>query len=156
MDYISGQTDKFFLKECETQLNGLKIGQLQKKYKYAKITNTKEEKGKLEILTIIYILILIIIGLVVFSVMQIKAAGMKVKDFAEFIQANQILDDLYELSKKYDKMNSCDKLVFLMEAEKVFSAFDKIPNMLWEDEYQKYTKILDIYRDIKIVRWNEE
>lgn len=110
----------------------------------------------MEILTIIYILILIIIALIVFSVMQIKAAGMKVKDFAEFIQANQILDDLYEVSKKYDKMNSCDKLVFLMEAEKVFSAFDKIPNMLWEDEYQKYTKILDIYRDIKIVRWNEE
>ena len=81
---------------------------------------------------------------------------MNVKDFAEFIQANQILDDLYEITKKYEKMNSKDKLIFLMEAEKVFRAFDKVPNMLWEDEYQKYTKILDIYRDIKIVRWNEK
>ena len=87
--------------------------------------------------------------------MQIKQAGMKVRDFAEFIQANQILDDLYEITKKYEKMDSKEKIIFLMEAEKVFKAFDKVPSMLWEDEYQKYTKILDIYRDIKIVRWNE-
>ena len=72
----------------------------------------------MEVLTIIYILVFIIFALIAFSVMQIKQAGMKVRDFAEFIQ-------------------------------------DKVPSMLWEDEYQKYTKILDIYRDIKIVRWNE-
>lgn len=104
---------------------------------------------------IIYILIFIIFALIAFSVMQIKQAGMKVKDFAEFIQANQILDDLYEITKKYEKMDSKEKIIFLMEAEKVFKAFDKVPSMLWEDEYQKYTKILDIYRDIKMVRWNE-
>jgi len=109
-----------------------------------------------ELLAIIYILILLIVGLVIFSVIQIKAAGMNVKDFAEFIQANQILDDLYEATKKYEKMRSEEKVVFLMEAEKVFGAFDKVPNMLWEDEYQKYTKILDIYREIKITRWNEK
>jgi len=81
---------------------------------------------------------------------------MKIKDFTDFIQANQILDSLYEVSKKYEKMSQNQQLVFLMEAEKVFSAFDKVPNMLWEDEYQKYTKILDIYRTIKITRWNEQ
>lgn len=108
------------------------------------------------ILFIIYILIFMVASLVVISVIQIKSAGMKVKDFAEFIQANQILDELYEISKRYEKMDSRDKVRFLMEAEKVFSAFDKVPNMLWEDEYQKYTKILDIYRDIKLIRWNEE
>jgi len=108
-----------------------------------------------EVLTIIYILVFIIFALIAFSVMQIKQAGMKVRDFAEFIQANQILDDLYEITKKYEKMDSKEKIIFLMEAEKVFKAFDKVPSMLWEDEYQKYTKILDIYRDIKIVRWNE-
>lgn len=128
---------------------------LQKKYKYATIQMQKRRK-KVEILIIIYILIFIIVGLIIFSVIQIKAAGMNVKDFAEFIQANQILDDLYELTKRYERMNSKEKIIFLMEAEKVFKAFDKVPNMLWEDEYQKYTKILDIYRDIKIVRWNEE
>ncbi len=108
------------------------------------------------ILAIIYILIFLILGLVIFSVMQIKMAGMNVKDFTDFIQANQILDDLYDITKKYDKMDSKEKIVFLMEAEKVFNAFDKVPDMLWEDEYQKYTKILDIYRDIKLVRWNEK
>ena len=110
----------------------------------------------MEILIIIYILIFLIVALIVFSVVQIKMAGMNVRDFAEFIQANQILDDLYEISRRYDKMNSREKVIFLMEAEKVFNAFDKVPNMLWEEEYQKYSRILDIYRDIKVVRWNEK
>lgn len=110
----------------------------------------------MEVLVIIYVLVLMIFGLIIFSVMQIRSAGMKVKDFAQFIQANQILDELYNATKKYERMNAQEKIVFLMEAEKVFNAFDKVPDMLWEDEYQKYTKILDIYRDIKIVRWNEK
>ncbi len=110
----------------------------------------------MEILAIIYILIGMILVLLVFSVLQIKMAGMNVKDFAEFIQANQILDDLYNMSKRYERMNQQEKVIFLMESEKVFKAFDKVPDMLWEEEYQKYTKILDIYKDIKLVRWNEK
>ncbi len=110
----------------------------------------------MDLLIIIYILIFLIVALVIYSIAQIRMAGMKVKDFTEFIQANQILDDLYEISKRYEKMDSKERVVFLMEAEKVFSAFDKVPNLLWEDEYQKYTKILDIYREIKMVRWNEQ
>ena len=101
-------------------------------------------------LEIICLLIFIIIGLIIYSVIQIRQAGMKIKDFFDFIQANQILDNLYEVSKKYEKMTQNQQIVFLMEAEKVFRAFDKVPNMLWEDEYQKYTKILDIYRDINV------
>ena len=110
----------------------------------------------MEIIQIFTILIVMIIGLIAYSVIQIRAAGMKVKDFTDFIQANQILDSLYEVAKKYDKMSQNQQLVFLMEAEKVFKAFDKVPDMLWEDEYQKYTKILDIYKDIKLARWNEQ
>lgn len=110
----------------------------------------------MEVLIIIYILVFLVFVLAAYAVFQIKMAGMKIKDFTDFIQANQILDDLYEISKKYGKMDSREKIVFLMEAEKVFNAFDKVPSMLWEDEYQKYTKILDIYKDIKIVRWNEK
>ena len=41
-------------------------------------------------LAIIYVLILIIFALCVFAVMQIKLAGLNVKDFWSFIQANQI------------------------------------------------------------------
>ena len=110
----------------------------------------------MEVIQIISFLILIIIGLIAFAVFQIRAAGMKIKDFTGFIQANQILDNLYEVSKKYEKMNQNQKIVFLMEAEKVFNAFDKVPDMLWEDEYQKYSQILDVYRNIKITRWNEQ
>lgn len=81
---------------------------------------------------------------------------MNIKDFMDFIQANEILDNLYEVSIRYEKMTKNQQIVFLIEAEKVFNAFDKVPNILWEDEYQKYNKILDIYRDIKLLRWNEK
>ena len=110
----------------------------------------------MEVLEIIILLVLMIIGLIAFSVFQIREAGIKVKDFAQFIQANQILDNLYDATKKYKKLSKNQQLVFLMEAEKVFNAFDKVPDMLWEDEYQKYSQILDIYRNIKIARWNEK
>ena len=110
----------------------------------------------MEVLVIIYILAFLIFALAGFAVMQIKLAGMNIRDFKDFIQANQILDNLYEVTKKYDKMDQRERVVFLMEAEKVFNAFDKVPSMLWEDEYQKYRKILDVYRDIKMIRWNEK
>ena len=78
---------------------------------------------------------------------------MKVKDFYSFIEANQMLDKLYRFSKKYEKLNSQDQLIFLTEAEKVFSAFEKVPDLLWEEEYQKYMDVLDKYKDIKMIRW---
>ena len=104
----------------------------------------------------IYMLILIIIGLVVFAVMQIKLAGIKVKDFMSFIQANQLLDSLYRISRKCDNLNTQEQLVFLMEAEKVFEAFDKIPTLVWEDEYRKYSQVLNTYKDIRVARWGLE
>lgn len=104
----------------------------------------------------IYMLILIIIGLVVFAVMQIKLAGIKVKDFMSFIQANQLLDSLYRISRKCDNLNTQEQLVFLMEAEKVFEAFDKIPTLVWEDEYRKYSQVLNTYKDIRVARWCSE
>lgn len=104
-------------------------------------------------LAIIYVLILIIFALCVFAVMQIKLAGLNVKDFWSFIEANQILDKLYRFAKKYDKLTTQEQLMFLTEAEKVFDAFDKVPNMLWEEEYQKYMDVLDKYKNIKVIRW---
>lgn len=105
------------------------------------------------LLAIIYILILIIFGLAAYAVMQIKLAGIEVKDFWSFIEANQVLDKLYEFSKKYEKLSPQQKVVYLMEAEKVFKAFDKIPNIIWEDEFQKYDEVLKKYKEIKIERW---
>lgn len=74
------------------------------------------------IIVIIYVLALAIVALVVFSIMQIKAAGMNVKDFAEFIQANQILDDLYEVTKKYERMDRKRKIsIFNGSRKSIFS-----------------------------------
>lgn len=110
----------------------------------------------MELAVIIYILLLIIFGLIAFSFLQLKLAGIKVKDFWSFIQANQMLDKLYVFAQKYQKMSPQEQIIFLSEAEKVFDAFDKIPDMVWEDEYRKYSKVLDTYKNIRVSRWNTE
>ena len=105
------------------------------------------------LLAIIYILIFVIVALAAYAILQIKLAGIEVKDFWSFIEANQILDKLYEFSKKYKTLTPQQKIIYLMEAEKVFTAFDKIPNIIWEDEFKKYDEVLKKYKEIKIERW---
>lgn len=120
-------------------------------------TRFTREEIKMELtIVIIYVLILIIFGLVAFSIFQLKLAGIKVKDFWSFIQANQMLDKLYVFSKRYQRMSPQEQIVFLSEAEKVFDAFDKIPDMVWEDEYRKYSQVLDAYKNIRLSRWNTQ
>lgn len=108
----------------------------------------------MDLVLIIFILIFVIIGLILTAVMQLKLTGIKVKDFWSFIEANQILDKLYLFSRKYQQLNTQEQVIFLKEAEKVFDAFEKVPDLLWEDEYQKYMEVLDKYKDIKLLRWN--
>lgn len=110
----------------------------------------------MEAIVIIYILSFIIFGLIAFSVFQIRMAGIKVKDFWSFIQANQMLDKLYVFSKRCRMMSPQEQLIFLNEAEKVFNAFDKIPSMVWEDEYRKYSDVLETYKDIRVERWSAQ
>ena len=66
-----------------------------------------------------------------------------------------LLDKLYRFAEKYEKLSPTDQVLFLSEAEKVFDAFDKVPDMLWEEEYQKYMDVLSKYKDIKVKRWQE-
>lgn len=107
----------------------------------------------MSLLVIIYILIFIIFALCAYAVLQIKLAGINVKDFWSFIQANQILDKLYEFSKRYKQLSPQQQVIYLMEAEKVFNAFDKIPNIIWEEEFKKYDEVLKKYKEIKLDRW---
>lgn len=109
----------------------------------------------MEAIAIILILIFIIVTLIAFAVMQINMAGIEVKDFWSFIKANEELDKLYLFSKKYNKMSPQEKIIFLQETEKVSNAFEKIPSMIWEDEYSKYRDVMDTYRDIKVDRWKD-
>ena len=129
-----------------------------KKLIYINIINIQKVKDgvKLEIVTILIILLSIILILTFIAVMQIKMAGMEVKDFWTFIKANDTLEKLYAFSLKYEKLSPQQQVLFLSEAEKVFSAFDKVPDALWEEEYNKYMKILDKYKNIKISRWEEQ
>ena len=107
----------------------------------------------MEFLAVLFILIMVIIFLALLAVAQIKMAGMNVTDFWTFIKANDTLDKLYAFSVKYDQLTPQQQIIFLKEAEKVFSAFDKVPDALWEEDYQKYSEILNKYKDIKLLRW---
>ena len=110
----------------------------------------------MEFMVVIYLLIFVIFALVAIAVMQIRMAGIKIKDFWGFIQANEILDRLYKFSKKCKIMSPQEQIIFLSEAEKVFDAYDKIPSIIWEDEYRKYSEVLDAYKNIRVMRWSEE
>ena len=109
----------------------------------------------MEAIVVIGILIFIIITLIMVAIMQINMAGIEVKDFWSFIKANEELDKLYLFSKKYNKMSSQEKIIFLQETEKMSNAFEKIPSIIWEDEYSKYRDVMDTYRDIKVDRWKD-
>lgn len=104
---------------------------------------------------IIYILVFLIFALVVYAVLQIKLAGMRVKDFWSFIEANQMLDKLYKFAKQYENMSPQEQVIYLAEAEKIFKAFDKVPDALWDEEYDKYKEVLSKYQDIRMMRWSE-
>lgn len=107
------------------------------------------------VIALIIFLVLMILILFVVAVYQIKMAGMNVTDFWSFIKANDTLDKLYTFAEKYDKLSPQQQVLFLAEAEKIFDAFDKVPDALWEEEYNKYMKILSKYKDIKVLRWRE-
>ena len=109
----------------------------------------------MEAIVVVGILIFIIITLIMFAIMQINMAGIEVKDFWSFIKANEELDKLYLFSKKYNKMSPQEKIIFLQETEKMSNAFEKIPSIIWEDEYSKYRDVMDTYRDIKVDRWKD-
>ena len=109
----------------------------------------------MEAIVVIGILIFIIITLIMFAIKQINMAGIEVKDFWSFIKANEELDKLYLFSKKYNKMSPQEKIIFLQETEKMSNAFEKIPSIIWEDEYSKYRDVMDTYRDIKVDRWKD-
>lgn len=109
----------------------------------------------MEAIVVIGILIFIIITLIMVAIMQINMVGIEVKDFWSFIKANEELDKLYLFSKKYNKMSPQEKIIFLQETEKMSNAFEKIPSIIWEDEYSKYRDVMDTYRDIKVDRWKD-
>jgi hypothetical protein len=99
---------------------------------------------------------MVILFLTILAIYQIKMAGMNVKDFWSFIKANETLDKLYSFSVRYDKLSPQQQILFLAEAEKIFEAFDKVPDALWEEEYTKYMEVLNKYKDIKMVRWESQ
>lgn len=107
------------------------------------------------ILAIVFILLIFIVILISLSIWQLQNAGIKIKDFMSFIKANDSLDKLAVFAKRYDKMSPQEQIIYLAEAEKMFDAFDKIPESVWEEEHDKYDAVLEKYKDIKVMRWNE-
>ena len=107
-------------------------------------------------IVIICVLVTIILFLTFLAIFQIKMAGMEVKDFMSFIKANDTLNKLYAFSIKYEQLTPQQQVLFLQEADTIFEAFGKVPDALWEEDYQKYMEILNKYKDIKIKRWETQ
>ena len=110
----------------------------------------------MRLLALIFVLLIFIVLLIIVAISQMREAGIKVKDFVTFIRANENLDNLYKFAKKYDNMSPQEQVIYLAEAERMFEAFDRIPETVWEDEHDKYSEVLDTYKNIKVMRWNEE
>ncbi len=110
----------------------------------------------MDFMGMIYLLLFTIAILIGTAIFQIRMAGIKIKDFIGFIQANEMLDKLYKFSKRYNLMSPQEQVIFLSEAEKVFKAYDKIPSIVWEDEYRKYSEVLQAYQNIRVNRWSEK
>lgn len=108
----------------------------------------------MDFMGMIYLLLFTIAVLIGTAIFQIRMAGIKIKDFIGFIQANEMLDKLYKFSKRYNLMSPQEQIIFLSEAEKVFKAYDKIPSIVWEDEYRKYSEVLQAYQNIRVNRWS--
>ena len=100
------------------------------------------------LLTVIYILVFLVFALILYAVMQLKLLGIKVKDFWDFIEANQMLDKLNSFAKQYQSMSPQEQVIYLAEAEKIFTAFDKVPEELWDEEYEKYKQVLKKYNNV--------
>lgn len=109
----------------------------------------------MDAITLIFLLLFMVFVLVMSVILQIRMAGIKIKDFWGFIQANDMLDKLYKFSKRYKLMSPQEQVIFLSEAEKVFEAYDKIPSIVWDDQYRKYSDVLQIYQNIRVNRWGE-
>ena len=71
------------------------------------------------VLAIVFILLMFIAILISMSVLQMRNAGIKIKDFMSFIKANDSLDKLAVFAKRYDKMSPQEQVIYLAEAEKM-------------------------------------
>lgn len=105
------------------------------------------------LITVALLLLTIIIGIVSYMIYNIKMAGMEVNDFWDFIKSVEKLKKLYAFSKIYENLDIQEQIIFIKEAEQVFLAFEKVPTKLWEDEYQKYMKVLNRYQKEKLKHW---
>lgn len=107
------------------------------------------------IIYILYLVIFVVSSVFAMICLKIKASGMNIRDFFDFILAINDLDNLYLYSKNKSNMTKSEQNIFLKEAEKLFSKFEKVPSIIWEDEYEKYEKVLETYKDIRLLKWSE-
>lgn len=96
---------------------------------------------------------IIIIMLLIFAINFLKSMGIEVKDFISFVKADQKLQEIYKLSKEYNALSLEDKIYFLDEAQNIFESFSKMPDRLWENQYNEYMEVLEQYQKIKVDKW---
>ena len=72
------------------------------------------------IIACVFVLVFIAVSLVLLAIFQIRMAGIKIKDFYGFIQANQMLDKLARFARRYENMSPQEQVIYLKEAEKKY------------------------------------
>ena len=77
------------------------------------------------IIYILYLVIFLVISVFAMICIKIKASGMNIRDFFEFVLAINDLDNLYLYSKNKSNMTKSEQNIFLIEAEKLFSNLKK-------------------------------
>lgn len=101
---------------------------------------------------------IIILGILIFILVVVAkqfllSMGLEANDFISFLKADQKIDKIYKLAKKYNSLKTSEKIMFLDESKEIFDAFSKVPDRLWDNEYNKYMEILDTYQNAKIDKW---
>ena len=108
------------------------------------------------ILGVIYIVLFIGTAIAVFYTGIIYTSGLTWKDVFEYIDASSKLYELEIKAKKSDKMSWNQQLLFMQDAEKMFKAYDKMPDVIKSNEYAEYKDIVDAYQRIRCLRWQEQ
>lgn len=111
----------------------------------------------MEIILVVAIVLMIIIGvLAAFTLYNVNQAGMSANTFYNFILANVKLHKLYKFTLKYEKLTREDQLLFINEAKEVFDIYDKVPTLLWEEDYNTYMVVLDRYQKLRQEAWKNK
>lgn len=105
---------------------------------------------------LIYIIIMIIGVILAICTINIYTEGLTWSSIFKFLNATIKLDELAKQSNYYRNFNKEQRDNFLKDSQEVFDSFEGMPRMLWEEYDVTYSKLIDIYKSIRMLKWQEQ